>query len=162
MKNKLIYIIAFVSIVSFSLTACFNKLDLSPEYGLNTTAVYENPDLYIHVLAKLYAGLAVSGNQGPAGDPDIIGIDEGFSAYIRVLWNLQELPTDEVICAWNDVGIPELNTSTWNSSSSFVQAMYYRIFYQIPLCNEFIREASDANMSDRGFTDAQQSTIRTY
>ncbi|MBK8486338.1 MAG: RagB/SusD family nutrient uptake outer membrane protein [Bacteroidetes bacterium] len=162
MKNKLFYIIAFVSIVSFSLTACFNKLDLSPEYGLNTTAVYENPDLYIHVLAKLYAGLAVSGNQGPAGDPDIIGIDEGFSAYIRVLWNLQELPTDEVICAWNDVGIPELNTSTWNSSSSFVQAMYYRIFYQIPLCNEFIREASDANMSDRGFTDAQQSTIRTY
>lgn len=162
MKKNIIYISAVICLVSLTLTGCFKKLDLSPEYGLNTAVVYSDPDLYIHVLAKLYAGLAVTGNTGPAGDPDISGIDEGFSAYIRVLWNLQELPTDEVMCAWNDAGIPELNYCTWNSSNSFVQAMYYRIFYQIPLCNEFIRESSDAKMSERGFTDAQQATIRTY
>lgn len=162
MKTKFIYGLTIISLVAITFTSCFNKLDLTPEYGLNTTAVYEDPDLYIHVLAKLYAGLSITGNQGPAGDPDIQGIDEGFSAYIRVLWNLQELPTDEAICGWNDVGIPELNTSTWNSTSSFVQAMYYRIFYQIPLCNEFIREASDDKMDERGFTDAQKATIRIY
>ncbi|MFN3939100.1 MAG: RagB/SusD family nutrient uptake outer membrane protein, partial [Chitinophagales bacterium] len=162
MKTKFLYVLTLISLVTITFTSCFNKLDLTPEYGLNTTAVYEDPDLYIHVLAKLYAGLSITGNQGPAGDPDISGIDEGFSAYIRVLWNLQELPTDEAICGWNDVGIPELNTSTWNSSSSFVQAMYYRIFYQIPLCNEFIRESADDKMDERGFTDAQKATIRTY
>ena len=61
----------------------------------------------------------------------------------------EELPTDEAICGWNDPGIPELNSGTWNSTSSFVQAMYYRIFYQIPLCNEFIRFCSDDWMNEK-------------
>jgi starch-binding outer membrane protein, SusD/RagB family len=138
---------------------CTKDLDLLPAYGLNSATVYENPDNYINVLAKLYAGLAVSGNQGPAGNPDIAGIDEGFSQYTRVMWNLQELPTDEAVCGWTDVGIPELNTMTWTSSNSFVKAGYSRIFFQITLCNEFIRETSEAKLDDRGFTDAQKSTI---
>jgi hypothetical protein len=40
--------------------------------------------------------------------------------------------------------------------------MYYRIYFQIPLCNEFIRESSDAKMSERGFSDGDQATIRAY
>ncbi len=144
------------------LTSCFKELDKAPKYGLNTVAVFEDPGNYVHVLAKLYAGLAVSGNQGPAGQPDIEGIDEGFSAYVRVLWNLQELPTDEAICGWNDAGIPELNFMTWNSTSSFVNAMYYRIFYQIPLCNEYIRYCSDEWMAEQNFSDADKTRIRLY
>ncbi|MEZ5013576.1 MAG: RagB/SusD family nutrient uptake outer membrane protein [Chitinophagales bacterium] len=125
-------------------------------------SVYSDPDNYMHVLAKCYAGLSISGNQGPAGNPDILGIDEGFSQYVRVLWNLQELPTDEALCAWNDPGIPELNKQQWSSTNSFTNAMYYRIYFQIPLCNEFINQASDANMADRGFSDADQTKIREY
>src|SRR5438128_12609077 len=98
-----------LTIISFSFTSCLKDLNRSPFYGLNSESVYGDPANYIHVLAKCYAGLAISGNQGPAGSPDIGGIDEGFSQYLRVLWNLEELPTDEAVCAWNDPGIPELH-----------------------------------------------------
>ena len=60
----------------------------------------------------------LSGLAGPAGNPDIIGIDEGFSQYVRILWNLQELPTDHAICRWNDVGIPEMNKLEWSADNS--------------------------------------------
>ena len=162
MNKGIIWSLAILSSVSLFFSSCFKELDLSPKYGLNTEAVYSDPDNYVNVLAKLYAGLSITGNQGPAGSPDISGIDEGFSAYVRVLWNLQELPTDEAICGWNDPGIPELNATTWNSTSSFVQAMYYRIFYQIPLCNEFIRFCEDDWMNEKGFSAADQDRIRTY
>ncbi|MFI5172439.1 MAG: RagB/SusD family nutrient uptake outer membrane protein [Chitinophagales bacterium] len=162
MKNKIFYSVVLIAFVSVSITSCFNDLDLNPKYGIDAADVYEDPANYVHVLAKLYAGLAISGNEGPAGNPDILGIDEGFSQYLRVLWNLQELPTDEAKCAWSDPGIPELNKMQWSSTNSFVNAMYYRIFFQIPLCNEFIREAADDKMSERGFSDADQQLIRGY
>jgi starch-binding outer membrane protein, SusD/RagB family len=162
MKRGYIWSLTTLATVSMLFSSCFKELDLTPKYGLNTEAVYSDPDNYINVLAKLYAGLSITGNQGPAGSPDISGIDEGFSAYVRVLWNLQELPTDEAICGWNDPGIPELNSGTWNSTSNFVQAMYYRIFYQIPLCNEFIRYCSDDWMNEKGFAAADQERIRVY
>lgn len=162
MKNKILIAVTALAISGFTLSSCFNDLDLAPPSGINAETVYNNPDNYVHVLAKLYAGLSISGNQGPAGNPDIAGIDEGFSQYIRVLWNLQEVTTDAAKCAWNDPGIPELNKMQWSSTNSFVNAMYYRIYFQIPLCNEFIRESADAKMSERGFSDAEQSTIRGY
>lgn len=162
MKNKFILSTIIIGCLSFTFSSCFKDLDLEPPNGINSVSVYENPENYIHVLAKLYSGLALTGNQGPAGNPDIGGIDEGFSGYIRVMWNMQEICTDEVKCAWGDAGIPELNKMTWTSSNSFVTAMYYRIYFQIPLCNEFISQSSEENMTARGFADADKEKIRGY
>ena len=75
----------------------------------------------------------MTGIQGPAGAGDIAGIDEGFSAYIRVLWNLQELPTDEAVCGWSDPGIPAMNKSEWTADDGWIKGMYYRMYYQILL-----------------------------
>ncbi len=143
------------------LGACGKNLNQSPKYGLNAEAVYSDADNYIKVLAKLYTGMSMTGNQGPAGQADIAGIDEGFSAYVRVLWNMQELPTDEAICGWNDPGIPDLNKTEWNADNVWVKGMYYRIFYQITLCNEFIWQARDEKLNERGFTSAQIQSIVT-
>lgn len=162
MKKTYLVSILALAISGLTLSSCFNDLDLTPPNGINASTVYEDPDQYVHVLAKLYAGLAISGNQGPAGNPDIAGIDEGFSQYIRVLWNLQEVTTDAAKCAWNDPGIPELNKMQWSSTNSFVNAMYYRIYFQLPLINEFIRESSDDKMSERGFSSEDQARIRAY
>jgi hypothetical protein len=162
MKKNILLAAAIVSLLSLSLTSCFKDLDLQPEYGLNSETVYKDPDNYIHVLAKLYAGLTMTGNRGPAGAADISGIDEGFSQYVRVLWNLQELPTDEAICGWNDPGMPEMNKMTWSSDNPWVKGMYYRIYFEVALCNEFIRESSDAKMAERGFSDADKDRIRMY
>ena len=144
-------------------TSCRKYLNRTPPFGLNAEAVFSDPDNYINVLANLYSGLSMTGLQGPAGNGDIAGIDEGFSAYIRVLWNLQDLPTDVAVCGWvNDIGIPEMNRMTWSPENPFVRGMYYRIYYQLTLCNEFIRQSSESEMERRGFSDADRARIRGY
>ena len=162
MKFSIKISIAFAFLLLLSLSSCFQDLDLSPPYGLNQASVYEDPENYINVLAKLYAGLSLTGNNGPAGNADIQGIDEGFSSYIRVFWNLQEVPTDEAVVGWNDPGLPELNTMEWVGTNSWSGAMYYRIFFQITLLNEFIRETSEDKLNDRGFSQADRDRISQY
>ncbi len=78
--------------------ACVKDLDTVPldKDVITSSVVYDNPASYVQVLAKLYAGLALTGQQGPAGQPDIEGIDEGFGQYLRMYWYHQELTTDEV------------------------------------------------------------------
>jgi len=128
-----------------AMVSCTGSLDVTPpdEDVLTSAQVFDTPDDFRQVLAKLYAGLSLTGQQGPAGDPDIQGIDEGFSNYIRQLWVSQQLPTDEAVVAWNDPGLPEFNTLQWGSSNDFVLGMYSRIFFQITLTNEFIRNAKE-------------------
>ncbi len=161
LRNKLsLLIVGMVLLVA--VPSCKKQLNQTPKYGLNSETVYGDPNNYINVLAKLYAGLSLTGNQGPAGQGDIAGMDEGFSAYARVLWNLQELPTDEAVCGWSDPGIPGLNKLQWNAEDGWVKGMYYRVYYQITLCNEFIWQARDSKLDERGFSDADKQRIRQY
>ena len=141
---------------------CLGDLDQIPPTELTSAAVYNNFDNYESVLAKCYAGLAVSGQQGPAGRPDIAGIDEGFSQYIRQYWKAQELPTDEAVIGWNDGSLPDYNTATWGSGNEFVAAMYNRLFYQVTLCNDFIRQTSVERLERREFNADQIATITAY
>src|SRR5690606_6443504 len=91
-----------LGIVLTGMFSCVNDLDRKPFIEETSASVYEDPASYIQILAKVYAGLSMSGQQGPAGKPDISGIDEGFSTYIRQYWKAQELPTDEAVIGWND------------------------------------------------------------
>ncbi|MBK8627391.1 MAG: hypothetical protein IPN86_18040 [Saprospiraceae bacterium] len=83
MKNIGILMIIFVL---FN-TSCFNDLNTIPTDPSITSAdvIYNSPDSYLKGLAKIYAGFAVSGQEGPAGKSDISGIDEGFGQYLRIL-----------------------------------------------------------------------------
>lgn len=145
-----------------AVTACTDDLNRQPFYDLTSATVYNTPANYKNVLAKCYAGLSLSGQQGPAGQPDISGIDEGFSTYLRQYWQLQTLTTDEAVIGWNDSGLPDLHNMTWTSTNVFVTAMYNRIYYQISLCNEFIRESTDAKLSGRGITGTDLTNIKAY
>lgn len=142
-------------------TGCTDVL-VEPRSTVTGANVFDDPAAYRAFLAKLYAGLAVSGQQGPSGQSDIEGIDEGFGQYIRGLWQLQELPTEEAVIGWGDAGLPEVVTMQWASSNQFVTAMYYRIFYQITLANEFLRETTDAKLTGRGVGDALREEIQQY
>ncbi|MBJ6144904.1 RagB/SusD family nutrient uptake outer membrane protein [Hymenobacter sp. BT559] len=143
-------------------TACTKDLDQVPDYSANAEVVYSDPAQIQQVLARLYATYAISGQTGPSGAPDISGIDEGFSNYIRVYWQLQEVTTDEAVLGWNDGNLPAINTMTWNADNEFVRATYDRIYYQIGLCNEFIRQTTDANLASRGITGATATTVKQY
>jgi hypothetical protein len=121
-----------------------------PKSTVTDANIFNDSQSYEALLAKLYAGLSVTGQQGPSGNSDFQRLDEGFSHYGRQLWQLQELPTDEAVIAWNDAGLPELSTQGWASSNQFVQMMYSRIFYQVSLANEFLRESTPEKLTERG------------
>ena len=135
---------------------------VEPESTITDANIFTDPNSYESFVAKIYAGLAVSGQQGAAGRPDIQGIDEGFSQYLRLYWQMQELPTDEAVIAWGDVGIPEMNTQLWSSSNQFVVAMYYRIFFQVMMANEFLRQTTDDKLTERGVSDALRARIAIF
>ncbi len=133
-----------------------------PTSTITDSNYFNDPSSYRAFLAKIYAGLAVSGQQGPAGNGDIKGIDEGFSQYLRLYWEAQELPTDEAVIAWGDVGLPEMNTQLWASSNSFVVSMYYRIAFQVSLVNEFLRQTSEAKLAERNVSSELGARIQVF
>lgn len=135
---KISMTVLFLAVITAS---CIKDLDVTPLDKTTTTSanVYDSPESYLQGLAKLYASFAVSGQQGPSGDPDIAGIDEGFSNYLRQYWNVQELSTDEAVIAWNDATIKDFHWQTWSPNDVFIQAVYSRIFFTIALSNEYVR-----------------------
>lgn len=150
------------ALLTGGLTACNKDLDREPFYDLNTESVYRDPANYIKVLAKCYAGFNLSGN---SGQPDVFagqGKDEGETSYMRAYWYLQELVTDEAVVAWNSGPLQELNRTSWTSSNELINNNYTRIFYEVTLCNEFIRETSDDKLSTRGITGANADEARLY
>jgi hypothetical protein len=134
----------------FMVAAGCTDTTVQPKSTVTGANIFNDPSSYQEFLARVYAGLAVSGQQGPAGAPDIQGIDEGFSQYLRLYWECQELPTDEAIIGWNDVGLPEMNTQTWTAASTMVVAMYYRIYVQAEMANEFLRQTTADALAGRG------------
>lgn len=135
---------------------------VEPKSTITDANIFNDPNSYRAFLAKIYGGLALSGQQGPAGQADIQGIDEGFSQYLRLYWETEELPTDEAVIAWNDIGLPEMNTQLWTSQSNMVVAMYYRIYFQVALANEFLRQTTDAKLTSRGVSASLKADIQTY
>ncbi|HEX6940589.1 MAG TPA: RagB/SusD family nutrient uptake outer membrane protein [Longimicrobiales bacterium] len=154
--------IAAAVVVLLGTAGCTDLL-VEPKSAVSGAKSFEDPAAYRAFLAKLYAGLSLTGQQGPAGSGDIQGIDEGFSSYLRQYWQMQELPTDEAIIGWGDAGLPELNSQLWSSSNQFFAAMYSRIFFQVAMANEFLRETTDEKLAARGQTaDALIAEVRQF
>jgi starch-binding outer membrane protein, SusD/RagB family len=140
---------------------CTDTTEL-PTSTITDTNYFDDPSSYRAFLARIYSGLAVTGQRGPAGDADIDGIDEGFSQYLRLYWQLQENPTDEAVIAWGDPGIPETNTQLWASNNPFVVAMYYRVAFQVSLANEFLRQTTEAKLAERNVSPELAADIRIF
>lgn len=147
-----------------TMTSCLNDLNTTPKDKdiVLASDLFNDPAAYKQVLAKLYAGLAISGQQGPAGLPDITGIDEGFSQYLRQYWLAQEVTTDEAVIGWADGSLPDYHEQDWNSNNEFVRALYNRLMYQITSCNAFLRETTDDKLSARGVTGQLLTDVHEY
>ncbi len=159
-----IYKIKSIAVVfaALTFTACVKDLDLTPKDPniVTSLTVYDSPAAYKEGLAKLYATFAVSGQQGPAGQADIAGIDEGFSNYLRQYWNAQELSTDEAVMAWNDASIKDFHWQTWAPNDVFIAAVYSRIMFTVALCNEYIRATSGKTDADMVKFNAEARFLR--
>jgi starch-binding outer membrane protein, SusD/RagB family len=146
----------------FAAFAACTDLDVKPESSATADLVFTEPSAYKQFLAKVYSGLAISGQQGPAGDPDISGIDEGFSTYLRQYWKAQELTTDEAVIGWNDGTLPTYHLHTWTSQNEFVNAMFNRLYFQISMANEFLRQTTEEKLASRGNTEATKAEVRQF
>lgn len=135
------YIVLFL-VILMGTVSC-TDLDVTPKDGRALESiVFADQEAYISYLAKVYASLTLTGQEGPAGSGDLsIIADEGFSSYIRVYWKAQELTTDEAVIRWTDAGIQDLNTNSWSSDNQFVRVLYYRIYFTVALANDFLRVA---------------------
>ncbi len=162
MKQKFLKSISIFAVVSLLLTSCAKRLELVNTNDSISTDVYKSASGYKSVLAKLYGTLSITGNKGPAGSPDIAGgLDEGGQvAFIRGLFNCEELPTEEAIVAWDDQTIKDFHGLKWTSSDPFVQGFYARCIYNVTLINEYLRESVDSKVADRGIVGAEAGEIK--
>lgn len=161
MKYITIKKLGLAGLAALVLTACSKKLDLFPQNDFTSESAYANVAGYQAVLAKVYGGLASTGNAGPAGASDIQGLDEGSqSPFIRGFFNCQELPTDEAVVAWNDQTIKDFHGLRWSSADPFLKGMYARPIYNIMVANEYLRESTDDKVASRGISGAEADAIR--
>lgn len=163
LKISKFLLVGFLSLSTFS---CHDDLDLSPidPDVISENQVFSDPTQAKSALAKLYAALALTGQAGPDGQPDITGIDEGASQFSRMLFTLNEFTTDEVIIGWGDAGIPNMHAMNWGASNPFIEGMYFRLAQTVSFTNSFISNAAplaESNEEVKKYV-AEARWIRAY
>ena len=165
MTMKKTYILFLLSLgLSTALPSCLSDLDTEPltESLLLPDQAWKDPVSYEEFLAKIYAGLALSGNSGSFGEPDITADDQGEATFLRTYWNLQELCTDEVIGAEDNESMRGLYFCQWNSSNKFVSLNYTRIFLNIAYANEYLRETTPEKLAERNADDRLKEKVAGF
>lgn len=175
-KNRLFNLrnLAFAGVFLFTTTSCINDLDVKVDDDelFTSEQFYADPNSYKQFLAKIYAGLAVTGQSSNAGSGQSDlgseadgGPNEGFSQYLRGYWQMQELTTDEALISWaenDNPTIKDLNFNTWNADNVFNEAFFARVFFQVGLVNEFLRETTEEKLNSRGVSDDLKAQIKTF
>lgn len=163
LKNKTKYSLGIIVLMLTVLfTSCESELDKEPITDLTEAEAFKDPAAYKQFLAKIYGGWAVNGQSLSSDDDDIQGIDGNFSNYLRLYYNLQELTTEESIIAWNDGTIHDLHNQVWTPANEFIFAMYSRVYFQVGMANQFLRETTDAKLDSRGVDAALKTEIQMY
>lgn len=159
MKLHNIFAAATIFFLAVAACSCTDDLDQLPVAEDTSGDVYTNAENYKMVLAKIYASyvLAGQGQGGANGDLNTIN-GQDFS---RGYFNLQESGTDEIANTWipgnNQAGITYIN---WDANDAWVSDTYYWLFFNISLCNEFLRHCTEPEIGR--FTDAEQTEIRGF
>lgn len=150
---------AVVILLGALLGSCTDDLDQMPVTETTSSDVYAKAANYKGVLAKIYASYVLAG-QGQGGDNGDLSTINGQD-FSRGYFNLQEAGTDEVANTWlSGNNLVDLTYISWNPKDSWVSDSYYWLFFNITLCNEFLRHCSDEELSR--FSEAEQAEIRTY
>lgn len=132
--------------------SCLGDLDTEPidDSMLVAEQVYRVKANYKKVLAKCYASLSLSGQQGPSGASDLVGGDEGYSSYPRIYFYLNVVTTEEAFSKSTSQGMRDMVTMNWSPSTSIINMAYGKIYSVIGFCNEFLRQTTPDKLSDRG------------
>ena len=163
--KKIFYLFTLSSLI---LVSCHADLDQDPtDPDLFTEIdVFKDVDSAKGALAKIYASLAITGQSGPDGNPDIDPslIDEGFSQYTRILYTLNVCSTDEAVVGWGDPGLPNIHEMSWDINNPWTQGMYFRLAQVVSFSNSFIENAADlaSSNTDAAYFVAEARFLRAY
>lgn len=165
-KIKYITLILAVVGATFYLSSCTKDLKvtpLNPNIATSTKLFKNTATPYVEYLAKIYAGLSTGGIQGGDNQLDISGYDGGSQAgYLRPLWNLEELPTDEAMVCWNDGTIKNFHNIAWDPTDVFLNGFYARLYYQITIATSFLQQTTDAQLKARNCSQSLIDSIHTF
>ncbi len=157
--KKLYTLFGIVIGAGLLLNSCTDDLNQMPKTETTSKDVYSEASNYERVLAKIYASYVLAGQEQGGGNRDLTTINgQDFS---RGYFNLQEAATDEVANTWlSGNNLVSLTYISWNPKDSWVSDTYYWLYFNITLCNEFLRNCSDEALSR--FSAAEQTKIRGY
>jgi len=157
--KKLFILSGIVLVIGMMVSSCTDDLNQMPVTETTSGDVYSDASNYKKVLAKIYATYVLAG-QGQGGDNGDLTTINGQD-FSRGYFNLQEAATDEVANTWlSGNNLTDLTYISWSSKDPWVSDTYYWLFFNITLCNEFLRHCSDNELSK--FTAAEQKEIRSY
>ena len=135
---------AVFALLALGTCSCTGDLDKEPISPKIDTKV--NAD---GLFNKCYAIFAMAGNgDGDSGDAnsDVKGYDdEGMTNFVRMMWNANELTTDEAICSWGDNGISQLNINTYDNANQMMKGYFARLALGISNCNLYVEQCSDVD-----------------
>lgn len=141
--KKILLNTACAGLFALAFASCADELNIK-SIDPQTSPNLEESSLF----AKAYGTLALTGQKGPTGSGDL-SMTEDKSGFYRAIFNLEELPTDEVNWAWQtDPGIPQITGISWNSTTEMNQWAYNRLGWNINFYNFYLKETA-------GNTDAQ-------
>lgn len=132
------YLIFGGILFTMGLTSCVGDLNVEPQDETKKMELVSKEE-YLQDLAGCYYGLVKEGgiNTGATG---------GEGVYTRLIFNMQELCSDECVIAqnWNDAGIDEMVYAIPGSDNHWVEDMYARLLAHIAICNQFLKDINNA------------------
>lgn len=122
--------------MTLGMSSCVNDLDVKPiDPRLNTQVDASK------LFNKMYAEFVFEG-KGP-GESELDLGDPGLSVLYRLLWNANELTTDEAICGWTDKGVAEFSKNSFTAANESLYGLWWRLNFGVSICNQYLKECAD-------------------
>ena len=143
------------------LSSCLDDLNQEPIVESGADDVYGSAYGFKQALGKLYVSYVIAGQEFGGGDADLSTSGSESFDFMRCYINLQEACTDEMVYTWaSGDNLLDVTYISWDTTDPWVTDCYYRIYYTIALCNDFLKHTTDGAIS--GFTAQERADVETY
>lgn len=122
--------------MTLGMSSCVNDLNVEPIDPSQKTQVDANK-----LFNKMYAEFVFEG-YGP-GESELDLGNDGLSVLYRLLWNANELTTDEAICGWTDHGTGEFSKNSFTAANESLYGLWWRLNFGVSICNQYLKECAD-------------------
>lgn len=127
-------------VLTLGLSSCVKDLDVD---NIDPNS-FEQPNAQ-SLFNKCYAEFVLEGFA--PGESELDLGDAGLSVCYRLLWNANELSTDEAICGWTDKGIAEYDFNSFTAANESLYGLYWRLCFGATICTQYLKECADYDAS---------------